>query len=726
MSSPRGDRLEAVVSILVRAIRGRQNLSKVEKQLDQIQKSTKGVNRELRTFDRLQRTLSAQQGIRFNDSLKRYQDTRSGRIVGAPHFAQPQVLPAIRDTRQEAERSRLRRRRTEGDESVLRAATRGEQGFVDNSQQKEALRLVKATDDATRRRGQAMIRNNAIASQAAMIEKQHLQAIKDQEAAAQRVTRMASIRTNIHTQQLQKQQKAREKAARSQRRQVLAANRINNIHKLNNQLLAKQGLHHRRNYRNYKLQQRVARRTLWALRQNIGLTKKLQLATHGVLSGSLKIGNVYRMMPPRLKIALKLLLGMAVAIGGILFAALAASRAVQALVSESALAGTTIASVYRSGVAGTSVGIPLQEAYQLTAPLGAEAASNLSGIIQDVKLREKANKTLSGIGSQFTFKDFINLHGEELERTIIKELSRLENTIENKGRRIAAQMAFLEDVIGFSEFDEAFPLASVFRRGEGKRFLAAWESAQPLSDETYNRAARLAGMFERMALSFVNVGSTIGSALEPLLAPSLTAIARRLENLALWLERNPDVIANWFRGFLFYAEPFLRILDVVVVTLGFILFLINAIIWATGKLVSLINKDQTGLGGATFTGAILTALPPFQEQNARGVLDTRPIADRSQFIIPEVATREIVTDKLVSEYVTRDTTNETRSSIIESTTRETIQEAQSGGSTRNIINNYYSVESNDEITVEGSVSPEATADAISERDRIQFLMHGAR
>ena len=687
MTTPRGDRLEAIVQPLIRPMRGEENLSRLERRLNRIHRSTQAANRELATLNRISTQFAS--GAYFDQKSGRYRNPTTGRFTRSPyraHADDPLTNLAQKFGREESTRSALLGSRKIRDDQATRRAFGEEQRFVDLSQEQEALRLSKERQASTRMIGQSMMQNNKIGEQALGIERQHvMEANKLARAERQRVAQDKADLKALTRQRLvdrQTQIDAQEKIARAQRRQMLASQRISKIHEMNNNLLKKQGIFSRRNWRTERQRQQIIRRTMWALNQNIGLTKKLGLVTHGVASGAFRISSLFRGLPPRLKIILKLMLGMALVIGGMAFGLFMAVRAVQQLTSEAARAGTTVASAYRSAAAGAVIGLPIREGTQLTGALAAEAASNLASVVSNVKQIEKVNKVLQGIGSTLTFGMLVNMDRQELERTIINELLRLENTIKNRGRRITAQTAFLQDVVGLSEFDEAFPLISAFRRGEGGNVLKAWQEAQPLMDETYNRAVRLAGQFERIMFAMINFGGAIGSALEPLVGPILGSIVRKLENLALWLERNPELIRNWLRGFMFYAEPFLKVLDLIVFTLTIIFFLINSIIWATGKLLDLLPGEKPLLSGS-FTGAFLSVLPPFQDQESNN------------------------------------NNNETR--------RRNVEEARSRpADMRSMTNNYYNMTSEDEFNIYGASDPEASADAVSERDRIQFQMHGIR
>ena len=687
MTTPRGDRLEAIVQPLIRPMRGEENLSRLERRLNRIHRSTQAVNRELGTLNRISTQFAS--GAYFDQRSGRFRDSTTGRFARNPyraHADDPQNQLAQRFGRQESTRSSLLASRKIRDDQATRRAFGQEQRFVDTSQEQEALRLSKERQASTQLRGQSMMRNNQIGDQALAIERQHvMETNKLARAEQQRIAQDTADLKALTRQRLadrQTQIDAQEKINRAKRREMLASQRISKIHEMNNNLLKKQGIFSRRNWRTERQRQQIIRRTMWALNQNVGLTRKLGLVTHGVASGAFRISSLFRGLPPRIKVAVKLLLGMALVIGGMAFGLFMAVRAVQQLTSEAARAGTTVASAYRSAAAGAVIGLPIREGTQLTGALAAEAASNLASVVSNAKQIEKVNKVLQGIGSTLTFRTLIDMDRRELERTIINELLRLENTIKNRGRRITAQTAFLQDVVGLSEFDEAFPLMSAFRRGEGGNVLKAWQEAQPLMDETYNRAVRLAGQFERIMFAMINFGGAVGSALEPLLGPILGSIVLKLENLALWLERNPELIRNWLRGFMFYAEPFLRLLDLVVFVLTIIFFLLNSIIWATGKLLNLLPGDKPLLTGS-FTGAFLSVLPPFQDQDSNS--------------------------------------NE------ESRRRQNVEDARERPTDmRSIINNYHSVSSEDEFNIYGASDPEASADAASERDRIQFQMHGIR
>ena len=713
MTSRRGDRLEAIVSPIVRAVKGSENITRLEKQMQRLHRTTRATNRELRTLNRLQRGIVQSPPIQQvrGGFLQRIPNNR---YIRSPHTQVSNIQPlsaiesrrraqdvttaGLGQIRQAHERRIYRQSAQRASDAAMRQHTRALNRFSTFGTTQENLQVLNqqtrrahgnVTPAAVHRQrrmahAQWVQDNRDFASQWAdsmnMAEESARNARRELEHSRKITTRIertfAKMRFRKPKPLLTPEEQfmvGLENIGKRQRAEKLYKTTLTQ----NNQLLREAGVFGRRNWRYRARQNQLAKQTIELLKSSLPLHRKINLLARTTASGAFGIKSAFRALPPNLQIALVLSIALVATwalIGAGIFAAV---RAVQQFVAEAARAGTTVASIYRSMAAGTAIGLPMREASQLIGGLTAETAGNLSAVANDVKTIDKINQTLASIGSEYKFTELLNMPREQLERALVGELLRLEKDIKNSGRRVAAQILLLEGVAGLSQVgDESFPLVSAFRRGEGSHLLRAWQRAQPLDEATYNQAARLAGMFERAGIALINVGAALGSALSPLATPFLERLITRIENLGIWFQNNPDVLRRWFKGLMLFARPFIILLDVIILALGTILFLLNAIVWFVGMLSEKIPGLEAATKPHTLTGAVISALPAFETQ--------RPLDDF----------------------------------------QGTTSDANTLGSS--VVNNYYTVYSEDEIIVQGAESPQASAEAISERDRVQFSMHGVR
>ena len=379
----------------------------------------------------------------------------------------------------------------------------------------------------------------------------------------------------------------------------------------NNELLKKGSFFQRRSWRHARDRAEITKDvTQLMANKSVPLQRRLSILTATTATGSVKMSAAFALVPPQIKAAVIAAGALALVFAGILSVVLGASRAIQQMVSEASRAGTTVSSVYRSAAAGTAVGLPLQEAYMLTSSLSSEATSNMASIAKSYTALEDANKILRNIGSPHTFQGLLNMEGiGERELAIMQELLRLEGAIEHRGRREAAQSAFLTDVIGFSEFDENFPLMSILKRGEMSRVLKAWQEANPLTDKTYNDAARFAGMFDRLGAAAINMGGALGAALAPIAEPFLTRIYKLLERIGKWFEENPTHVERFFRGMAVLIAAVVAVIDPLLYALGAIATVIGSIIYLLGWLTELFGIDADDIIKSGALGSAETLFP---------------------------------------------------------------------------------------------------------------------